>query len=68
MTATKSKPKLRALNLDAFYEGRQAFNLGQPASVCPYTSRNTGPANETDQRLDWMNGYYQAKYGDKWGV
>jgi ribosome modulation factor len=68
MSVTKSKPKLRALNLDAFYEGRQAFNLGQPASVCPYTSRNTGPANETDQRLDWMNGYYQAKYGDKWGV
>ena len=66
MTATKSK--LRAVNLDAYCEGRQAFHLGESASDCPYTSRNAGPANETDSRLDWMNGYYQAKYGDKWGV
>lgn len=56
---------VRKSDLHVFYEGKMAFYSGLPAESCPYTGKGKLP-NQTEKRLDWMNGYYQAKYGDKW--
>lgn len=56
---------LRQRNWSVYEQGKLAFYAGKAAEDCPYVGRGVMP-NESDKRLDWMNGYYQAKYGDKW--
>lgn len=55
----------RKVSQQAFEEGRAAFLAGKGDDSCPYVGRGSIP-NQSDDRLDWMNGFYQAKYGDKW--
>lgn len=57
--------KFRERNWAAYGEGRAAFYEGRSSSDCPYEGRGKQP-NQSDDRLDWMNGYYEAKYVDKW--
>lgn len=56
---------LRKIDAQAFIEGKVAFYTGLSSEACPYEGKGRLP-NQSDKRLDWMNGYYQAKYGDKW--
>ncbi len=49
-----------------FQQGKAAFLAGQTDSECPYKSKSIGPVNQSEKRQAWMNGFYQAKYGDKW--
>lgn len=56
---------LRQRDWSVYGEGKMAFYAGKSSDDCPYVGRGTVP-NQSDKRQEWMNGFYQAKYGDKW--